>query len=122
MIALVLAAVLAQADGGLVSSSVEIRPTDAGVPVITLDSLYTKCGDAPLASVVDGGYFVPEARAAKNNCKLAICEGVATQYLAEDQKGEAHPGTVLALVGGGLALTVVSIVVGYLLPHPAPAK
>ena len=84
---------------------------DAGAPA-TLEALYTACADAPLAEVMDGGYFVPEARARRNNCKLAACEAFAEPKLIESSA--PHPGTVLVLVGGAVIITIVSAVAGYI--------
>lgn len=106
MIALVLAAVLAQADAG------------AGPQGVA--QLYTGCkADVPLAIVVDGGVLVPDERISLINCRQAACEAYAAPKLLEDS-GPPHPGTVLALVGGGVALATVAVIVGYLIPHPAP--
>ncbi len=101
MIALVLAAVLSQADAG------------------AMQPLYTQCPDAPLAEVVDGGYFYPELRAARQNCKLTTCEQTVDQMLA---RPESNPRVVLGLVATGVALVAVAVLVGYLLPHPAAPR
>lgn len=37
-------------------------------------TLYTACPDAPMATQVDGGWFMPEARWNRTNCRLAACE------------------------------------------------
>lgn len=106
MIALVAALVLSQA------------APDAGA----LAPLYQKCveatADAPLAEIVDGGYFTPELRAARNNCKLAACETKVDEMLKRPEP-EAPPqlSTVLILVGGGLALAAVMFAAGYAVPH-----
>jgi hypothetical protein len=101
---LILAALLAQAD-----------VADAGVR-----QLYSQCPDAPLVVAVDGGFFTPELRQRRENCKLAACEDYANAKLAESAPGStSSPGVVLSLVGGGLALVALAVVAGYLLPHPA---
>lgn len=87
---------------------------DGGAPRI--DDLYTACGDAPLMEAVDGGYFVPERRQQRNNCKLTACEEYASQKLTTDTG--APPSTVLLLVGGGVGLVALGVVLGFFLPHP----
>ncbi len=94
MTGLLLAALLAQ-DGGV-------------------EQLYAKCADAPLLVPMDGGFWEPMARQQRQNCKLAACESYARSRLAEPQaSGEASPGLVLGLVGGGLALVALAFLLGY---------
>jgi hypothetical protein len=105
MIALILAAVLAQADAGV--------PAPKGV-----DQLYTGCkSDVPLAVMTDAGFLIPDERVALINCRQAACEAYAAPKLLEDS-GPAHPGTVLLLTGGGVVLVTIAVIVGYFIPHP----
>lgn len=96
---------------------------DGGVlaPALTIESLYQACPDAPLAEIVDGGYFVPEGRARRQLCQQAACEAYAAPKLAEESGPPTSAGTVFILAGSGAALMVIGIVIGFLLPHPAPA-
>ncbi len=99
MTRLLLAALLAQVDAGP-----------------GLEALYAACPDAPAAVQLDGGWWLPTPRGERLACELAACEAFAVPRLEEP----TPPGTVLALVGGGVALTVVAVLVGYLIPRPAP--
>ncbi len=80
-----------------------------------LAGLYDACPDAPAAVQLDGGWWLPTPRGERLACELAACEAFAAPHLEEP----ASPGTVLALVGGGVALAVVAVLVGYLIPRPA---
>ncbi len=83
-----------------------------------VEQLYTACPDAPLLVEVDGGYFTPELRQRRENCRMAACESYAQAHLAEAPASAASPGLVLGLVGGGLILVGLAALGGYLLPHP----
>lgn len=85
-----------------------------------VDSLYVQCGDAPLMEPIDGGYFVPERRQQRNNCKLAACEFYANGKMKEPETSAAPASAVIILVSAALVLFGGGIVVGYLAPHPAP--
>jgi hypothetical protein len=87
-------------------------PSDGGMPV---EQLYPVCGDAPLAEVTDGGLFEPWLRVKHNNCKLSACESYANDKML--QSDPTNPGLVLGLVGGGVALVILGVVVGYFIPH-----
>lgn len=92
---------------------------DAGAPdagVLTVESLYTACPDAPPVVPVDGGYFTPDLRQRRENCRQAACEAFAAPKLAEEQ-GPAHPGVVLLTIGGGVVVLSVGVIVGYEVPH-----
>ena len=85
----VLAVSLSQADGGLAE-------------------VYAACPDGPHAVEVDGGFFLPNARAARVSCRLAGCEA----YVAQTERPVptfSQPALVLmavllvaGLVGGAL--------------------
>lgn len=88
-------------------------PPDAGPGI---EQLYTACPDAPPVVPVDGGYFTPDLRQRRENCRQAACEAFAVPKLAEEQ-GPAHPGVVLLTIGGGVVLLSVGVIVGYEVPH-----
>lgn len=91
----------------LLAAILTADPTDAGIPPPSVESLYTACPDAPLAEVVDGGFFVPAQRARRQSCQLAACEDFAAPRLTTQPVGEASPGIVIALTGGGVAVAVL---------------
>lgn len=97
----------------LIASLLTADPTpDAGVAQLTVESLYVACPDAPLAEVVDGGYFVPEQRARRQTCQLSACEAFATPRL-EQPAGDTSPGLVIALVAAGLVAAGLAAAGGY---------
>lgn len=108
MIALLVALSLGQADAGALDGG----SLDAGAPV---EQLYVQCADAPKAEEVDGGLFEPWPRVKRENCKMAACESFVNDKLTAT---EGSPGTVLALVGGGVAVAALAFIIGFVVPHP----
>jgi hypothetical protein len=99
---------------------------DAGAPdagAVGIDQLYVACPtDVPLTEAVDGGFFVPEARARRQVCMLTACESYAEPKLLEAASGPPAPSTVFLLVGTGVGVLVAGIVIGLFVPRPAPGK
>lgn len=93
-------------------------PGDAGITAVTLESLYAACPAAPPLQVVDGGYFTPELRQQRENCKVAALEAFVVPRLETDPVGPPNPGVVITLVAGGLVVLGGGVALGYLLPHP----
>ena len=72
-----------------------------------VSTLYVEClpSDVPLAVQVDGGWFMPEARWARTNCRLAACEVFAAGSM---EQADSAP-SVAAWVG--IAVSVLGTVV-----------
>lgn len=90
---ILLAALLAQADGGM----------------------YTACPEAPPAVQFDGGWWLPTPRGERLACELAACEAVAIPVLTQ----QPPPTPTAAMVAvSAVAIAVLSALAGYLAPHP----
>lgn len=78
-----------------------------------VESLYVGCGDAPLAVAVDGGYFVPERRQQRFNCKLSACEAFAEPRL--NVASAPSPNIVIGLTVLGIVVAGATAAGGFVM-------
>lgn len=92
--------------------------TDGGVA-----DLYVACppSDVPMATQVDGGWFMPDARWARTNCRLAACEEFAQGTMDQPVVAPGWPTWVaIAVSVVGTAVTTGYAVWQMSRAQPAP--
>jgi hypothetical protein len=104
---------IVRVDAGIVAGDAGV---DAGIEYIPFnDEVYSVCPVAPPSERVDGGYFLPEMRAARNACLMATCDRALFDERHPDQQ-KPPPGWVgYVLVGAGVVFGI-GFVVGKYVP------
>lgn len=83
----------------LALSALLLAAPDAGLE-------YSHCPEAPVMSMVDGGYVLTDARASRLACIIATCESERTALRKEPEILSPPLAMVLTSLGLGIGLAV----------------